>query len=155
MSELWSFLGATGSLLGAGFAWAQFIKAKSSADKAENVELRLTTLLQQREMVKEIQKIKTLVQKLGNYARPGTNANRMGLNLERDIEDVMQFRNEFKSTSSHSEIFKEPLDGILEIITSVNFKKSDENDRITAIKGLLEYLNEIAVEIDKEVKKDD
>jgi len=155
MDDIWSTLGAIGSLLGAGFAWAQFKKAKSSADNAANVELRLTTLLKQREMVKEVQKIKALVQKLGNYARPGTNSNRLGLNLERDIADVMEFRNEFKSTSSHSESFEKPLNGIMEIMTSVNFKKATESDRITTIKELLEFLNEIAVEIDKEVKKDD
>lgn len=155
MGELWSFLGAIGSLAGAGFAWGQFRKAQSSASEAASIELRLTTLLQQREMVKDVQKIKALVQRLGNYARPGTNSNKLGLNLEQDIADVMQFRNEFKSTSSHSDYFKIPLDGIFDIITSVNFKKSDEHSRITAIKELLEYLNEIAVEIDKEVKKND
>ena len=155
MDDIWSILGAIGSLLGAFFAWVQFKKAKSSADQAASVELRLTTLLKQREMVKEVQKIKVLVHKLGNYARPGKSSNRMGLSLDREIEEVMQFTNEFKSTSSHSENFKESLDGILEIITSIDFKKSEESERISAIKGLLEYLSGIAVEIDKEVKKDD
>lgn len=155
IAEIISTAGAIGSVIGAYIAWLQFRKAKSSAEAASVIENRLTEVMRQKEMVREVQKIKSLIQKLSRYVRPGQSVKRLGLSLEQDLEELTNFRNDFKSSSKYSISFKDPLDGIFNIVTSVHFEGAEEAERISSIKTIIEHLTDIAVMIDREASSND
>ncbi|OEE41517.1 hypothetical protein [Vibrio anguillarum] len=56
-----SGLGAIGSVFDAGVAWLQYRKARDSASEASKIELRLMDVMKQKDLVKEVEKIKALV----------------------------------------------------------------------------------------------
>ncbi|EJL6485467.1 hypothetical protein V9R55_003475 [Vibrio cholerae] len=150
-----SGLGAIGSVFGAGVAWLQYRKARDSASEASKIELRLMDVMKQKDLVKEVEKIKALVKKLGRYVRRGQNISRQGLSIEDDLAEVTDFRNDFKATYKHSETFKKELDEIFNLLITIDFNKAEENERIDAISSLIESLNTIAVAIDHEANKND
>ncbi|HHG3164449.1 TPA: hypothetical protein ACPVW4_004568 [Vibrio parahaemolyticus] len=150
-----SGLGAVGSVLGAGIAWLQYRKARDSADEASKIEIRLMDVMRQKDLVKEVEKIKALVKKLGRYVRRGQNISRQGLSIEDDLAEVTDFRNDFKGSFKHSEKFKKELDEIFNLLTKIDFKNAEEIERIDAISSLIENLNTIAVAIDHEANKND
>ena len=101
-------------------------------------------------MTKEVQKIKSLVEKLSKYIKPGQKFSGLGMNLQNDIDEVTHYRNHLKSSSDFSTRYEKQLDEILKVITSTNFKDATEQDRIVSITGVIELLNTIASSIDKE-----
>ncbi|BFM21125.1 hypothetical protein [Gilvimarinus japonicus] len=150
-SEIISGLGAIGSLLGALFAWIQHSKAKSSADSARESESKLLEAIKNNEMSRDIQRIKTLVERLSKYAHKGQSIRSSGLNLSGDIQQVISFRNDFSSNSRYAREHSTKLAEINRVCATIDFKNATEDDRISSINEIIEFLNEIAVSIDEKV----
>ncbi|MGF1906166.1 hypothetical protein, partial [Aliivibrio salmonicida] len=144
LTEIVSGLGAIGSVVGALFAWLQHHKAKNSAENASTIEGRLMEIMKQKELIKEVEKIKAIVRKLGRYVRRGQNLNKQGLSLEDDLAELTEFRNEFKASFKHSKQFETELDEIFNTIKQTDFNDTSEFERIEAISSIIENLNTIA-----------
>lgn len=154
-TEIISAGGALGSITGAFIAWLQYRKASASAKSASDVEFRLLSRIKRKDMAKEVQKIQSLVENLSRYIKPGRNFSGIGLSLHNDIDSVIKYRNQLKSSSDYSANFEKELDKIINFVTSTNFKTASEEGRISAIIGIIELLNKISSEIDREANRND